>query len=187
MRCKAFGSASNLESIVSTVSTRRLFFALWPDNRQRDRLRDVINAVAKTVEGRAVDRRNWHVTLPYVGEFEEAQIPDLQDLAGQIQVEPFQLGFDRLEFWARPKIACLVAPTVPVELQDLVESLNAILQVTGVVPKDHTYRPHITVSRNVRAFTTERLTQRLTTEWSSFELMESVSSSSGVSYIPLKQ
>ena len=169
------------------MSTRRLFFALWPDNRQRDRLRDVINAVAKTVEGKAVDRRNWHVTLPYVGEFEEAQIPDLQNLAGQIQVAPFQLGFDRLEYWARPKIACLVAPTVPIELQDLVESLNAILQVTGVVPKDHTYRPHITVSRNARAFTTERLTQRATTEWSGFELMESVSSPSGVSYIPLKQ
>jgi 2'-5' RNA ligase len=168
------------------VSTKRLFFALWPDNRQRDRLRDVINSVAKTVEGRPVDRRNWHVTLPFIGDVDESQIPDLKELAGRIQVEPFRLGFDRLEFWARPKIACLAAASVPTELEDLVESLNSVLQVVGVVPEDRTYRPHITVSRNARAFTTERLSQRAMTEWSGFELMESVSVPGGVSYASLK-
>lgn len=169
------------------MSTKRLFFALWPDDRQRDRLRDVINSVAKTVEGRAVDRRNWHVTLPFVGDFEERRIPELQELASRIQLEPLRLGFDRLEYWARPKIACLAAATVPVELQNLVASLNAVLQEVGVVPEERTYRPHITVVRNARAFATERLAQRTTTQWSEFELMESASGPGGVSYIPLKQ
>jgi RNA 2',3'-cyclic 3'-phosphodiesterase len=169
------------------MSTRRLFFALWPDNRQRDRLRDVINSVAKTVEGRAVDRRSWHVTLPYIGEFEEDRIPELQALARKIAVEPFRLSFDRLEFWARPKLACLVAATVPAELEQLVAALNRALQQVGVTPEDRTYRPHITVVRNARTFVTERLTQRATTEWSSFELMESQSGPGGVSYNPLKQ
>jgi RNA 2',3'-cyclic 3'-phosphodiesterase len=169
------------------VSTKRLFFALWPGNRQRDRLRDVINSVAKTVEGRPVDRRSWHVTLPYIGEFEESRIPELQELASQIEVEPFRLGFDRLEFWARPKVACLVAATVPTELEQLVASLNVVLQEFGVTSEDRTYRPHITVVRNARTFATERLTQRATTEWSGFELMESQSGPGGASYIPLKQ
>lgn len=169
------------------MSTRRLFFALWPDIRQRDRLRDVINSVAKTVEGRPVDRRNWHVTLPFIGDIDESQIPDLQELAGRIEVEPFRLGFDRLEFWARPKIACLVAASVPTELAELVDSLNSVLQVVGVVPENRTYRPHITVSRNARTFTTERLSQRAMTEWSGFKLMESVAVPGGVSYVPLKQ
>jgi 2'-5' RNA ligase len=169
------------------VSTKRLFFALWPDNRQRDRLRDVINSVAKTVEGRTVDRRSWHITLPYIGEFEESRIPELLELARDIEVEPFRLSFDRLEFWARPKVACLVAATVPTELESLVASLNSVLQEVGVVPEDRTYRPHITVVRNARTFVTERLTQRATTEWSEFELMESQSGPGGVSYIPLKQ
>ena len=169
------------------MSTKQLFFALWPDDRQRDRLRDVINSVAKTVEGRAVDRRSWHVTLPYIGEFEESRIPELQALAANIEVEPFRLGFDRLEFWARPKVACLVAATVPTELEQLVASLNRVLQEVGVTSEDRTYRPHITVVRNARSFTTERLSQRATTEWSGFELMESRSGPGGVSYIPLKQ
>ncbi len=168
------------------MSTKRLFFALWPDNRQRDRLRDVINSVAKTVEGKAVERRNWHVTLPFIGQLDERQIADLQELAGQVQVEPFRLVFDRLEFWARPKVACLAAATVPPELEQLVSSLNEVLQMVGVVPEERTYRPHVTVARNARAFTTERLAQRVTTEWSGFELMESVSAPGGVSYVPLK-
>ena len=169
------------------MSTKRLFFALWPDVRQRDRLRDVINSVAKTVEGRPVDRANWHITLPYIGDIEERHIPDLQEMAAQVQMEPFRLVFDRLEFWARPKVACLAVAMVPAELERLVTSLNDVIQMVGVSPPDRTYRPHITVSRNVRAFTTERLSQRVTTEWSSFEIVESVSTPGNESFYPLKQ
>ncbi|HNP65470.1 MAG TPA: RNA 2',3'-cyclic phosphodiesterase [Woeseiaceae bacterium] len=169
------------------MTTKRVFFALWPDARQRDRLRDVINSVARNVEGRAVDRRDWHITLAYLGDIEEQRIPGLLQRAKEIHVEPFRLAFDRLEFWPRPKIACLVTPTVPVELETLVAELNALIQDCGVVPEDRTYRPHITVSRNARTFPTERLTQRATTEWSGFELIESVTGPGGSSYMPLKQ
>ena len=166
---------------------RRLFFALWPDNRQRDRLRDVINSVARSVEGRAEDRRNWHITLAFVGELAEQRIPELQQRAAEIRVEPFRLGFDRLEYWPRPKLACLTAPTVPTELQALVAAFDSMLLDFGVSPEDRTYRPHITVSRSARSFTTERLAQRALTEWSSFELIESVTEQRATSYAPVKQ
>ena len=116
------------------MSTKRIFFALWPDDRQRDRLRDVIGSVAKTVEGRAVDRRDWHVTLVFIGEFPASQVPGLLERASQIQVEPFRLSFDRMEFWPRPKIACMVAATVPPELLSLVAALNVLVQDFGVSP-----------------------------------------------------
>ena len=169
------------------MGSKRLFFALWPDDRQRDRLRDVINSVAKSVEGTALDRRDWHITLAFIGDFPEEQVPDLLARAREIRVEPFHLSFDRLEFWPRPKVACIVGATVPTELESLVLALHALMQDFGVVPDDRTYRPHTTVVRNSRPFATERLTQRATTEWSSFELMESVSRPGGVSYRPLKQ
>jgi len=167
--------------------TRRLFFALWPDHRQRERLRDVVNSVAKTVEGQPVDRRNWHVTLAFIGAFPEHRIPLLLERAVEIRVEPFRLNFDRLEFWPRPRVASLTAATVPAELQALVDALNSVLRDAGIEPEERVYRPHITVVRRARAFTTERLAQRTSTEWSSFELMESVSGPGGVSYVPLKQ
>ena len=169
------------------MNTKRVFFALWPDNRQRDRLRDAVNSVAKTVEGRAVDRRNWHVTLVFIGTFPAHRVPYLLERAGEIRVEPFSLNFDRLEFWPRPRIACLCAAAVPPELQALVDSLNGIMLDLGVPMESRAYRPHITVVRNARTFTTERLAQRISTEWSSFELVETVSQPGGGYYRPLKQ
>lgn len=169
------------------MNTRRLFFALWPDNRQRDRLRDVVNSVAKTVEGKIVDRRDWHVTLAFVGVFPENRVPYLLERAAEIKVEPFRLIFDRLEFWPRPKVASLCAATVSPDLQALVDSLNSVLLDLGLTPEDRTYRPHITIARNARPFMTERLAQRSITEWSGFELVESVPVPGGVHYVPLKQ
>ncbi len=169
------------------MSDKRLFYALWPDHRQRDRLRDFISPVAKLVEGRAIDRRNWHVTLAFIGNLPERRIPELQERVSQIHMEPFRLTFDRLEFWARPKVASLSAATVPPELQKLVEMLNLALADLGIRTEDRTYRPHITVARNARPFETQRLSQRAMTEWSRFELIESVSERGGVSYHVVNQ
>ncbi len=169
------------------METKRLFFALWPDARQRERLRDVITPVAKTVEGRMVDRRNWHVTLVFVGPFPTHRVPYLLERAAEIEVEPFRLNFDRLDFWPRPKIATLATTTVPPELEDLHDRLKGIIADLGLKTEDRIYRPHITVVRNARTFPTERLAQRVTTEWSGFELVESVTDPRGVIYTVLKQ
>jgi len=169
------------------MSTRRLFFALWPDDRQRDRLRDHISPLAKLVEGQHVYRGSWHVTTAFIGDFDEQLIPDLQARAAEIQVEPFRIRFDRVEFWPRPRVACLVAATVPVELQQLVDSLNGLLADIGVPVEDRTYRPHITVVRRANRFETQRLAQPAVIEWSSFELIESISQPGGATYRPVKQ
>jgi 2'-5' RNA ligase len=168
------------------VSSKRLFFALWPDNRQRDRMRDFISPVARLVEGRAVDRRNWHITLVYIGDFPEQRIDELLEAKSAVQVEPFRLRFDRLEFWPRPKIAALVPPTIPPELERLVEDLQGRVLAAGVNPEhQRVYRPHVTVCRNARTFEIQRLAQSAITEWASFELVESVSEPGGATYRPI--
>ena len=169
------------------MSTKRIFFALWPDDRQRDRLRDVISPLAKLVEGQVVYRGNWHVTTAFIGNFPEADIPALLARAAVIEFEPFRLRFDRVEFWPRPKVASLVASTVPPELQRLVDAQNAVLADFGVPVEDRTYRPHITVVRRARPFETQRLAQPAVMEWAGVELVESVSQPGGATYRPLKQ
>jgi 2'-5' RNA ligase len=169
------------------MSTKRIFFALWPDDRQRDRLRDLISPLAKLVEGQVVYRGNWHVTTAFIGNFPEADIPALLAQATEIEFEPFRLRFDRVEFWPRPKVASLVAPTVPPELQRLVDAQNALLADFGVPVEDRTYRPHITVVRRARPFETQRLAQPAVMEWAGVELVESVSQPGGATYRPLKQ
>jgi 2'-5' RNA ligase len=169
------------------VSDRRLFFALWPDDRQRDRLRDQISPLAKLVEGQVVYRGNWHVTTAFIGDFPEARVAELQARAAEIAVEPFRLRFDRVEFWPRPKVASLVASTVPPELQRLVDAQNSLLADFGITVEDRTYRPHITVVRRARPFETQRLAQAAVIEWTGFELVESISQPGGATYRPLKQ
>lgn len=114
-------------------------------------------------------------------------MPGLQAAARLIEVKPFRLRFDRAEYWPRPKIAVLAVQAVPPELESLVESLNGVLESTGVSVESRRYRPHITIARRARTFETERLAQPAMSEWSSFELMESVSGSGGSTYHPLKQ
>lgn len=169
------------------MSTKRIFFALWPDDRQRDRLRDLISPLAKLVEGQVVYRGDWHVTTAFIGNFPEADIPALLARAAEIEFEPFRLRFDRVEFWPRPKVASLVAPTVPPELQRLVDAQNAVLADFDIPVEDRTYRPHITVVRRARPFETQRLAQPAVMEWARVELVESVSQPGGATYRPLKQ
>ncbi|MFQ5609027.1 MAG: RNA 2',3'-cyclic phosphodiesterase [Woeseiaceae bacterium] len=169
------------------MSTKRIFFALWPSDRQRDQLRNAISPVAKEIEGNAIYRGEWHITLAFIGEFKESLIPALQEAARLIPVRPFRLRFDRAEYWPRPKVGVLLAPTVPPELEHLVLSLEILLTKIGIEPEHRTYRPHITIVRRARPFETQRLAQPALVEWSDFELVESVTSPRGATYRPINQ
>ncbi len=167
------------------MATKTVFFALWPDNRQRDRMRDFISPVARQVEGQATDRREWHITLSYLGEIDEQLLPALLESAKGIAFEPLRIRLDRMEYWPRPKIAAMVPPRVPPDLEKLVDALNGLTLAAGVLPAQRVYRPHVTVVRNARPFETERLAQSAVTEWSSFELLESTSERGTTTYRPL--
>lgn len=168
------------------MADKRLFFALWPDERQRERLRDTLSPLTRQVEGRAVPRANWHVTLVFIGNIDEGKVPKLQ-AAASFDVEPIRLIFDKLAFWQRPRIACLQAKTVPSELGSLVVNLQASLAPLGIEPETGQYRPHITAVRAARNFEPMLLARPLELAFDSFELVESVPGSEGVRYYPLKQ
>ena len=168
------------------MSTKRVFFALWPDDRQRDRLRNAISPFARQIEGTAVYRGNWHVTLAFVGSFPSERIPALLEAAAAVRIEPFRLRFDRVEYWPRPKLAVLLAQAVPSELEALVDALGVVLTDAGIATDDRRFRPHITFTRRARNFETERLAQPVDTEWDHFELLESLTEPGGSSYRPVK-
>ncbi|HLT91470.1 MAG TPA: RNA 2',3'-cyclic phosphodiesterase [Woeseiaceae bacterium] len=169
------------------MAERRLFFALWPSDRQRELLRNALRPVLTTVEGTPVDRRNWHVTLVFIGSFPEAQIPFLEAAAGEVGTEPVRLRFDRLAYWPRPKVASLLPLAVPPALESLVGSLEALLAPFGREPEDRIYRPHITVARRVRAFETLPLARPVDLEWTGFTLVASQTLRTGAVYEPIAE
>lgn len=167
------------------MADRIVFFALWPDHRQRDRLRDFIAPAAKLIDGRQVDRREWHLTLCYIGELDDERIGRLIEAAREVEFDPLRVRLDRIEYWPRPKIAAMVPPRVTPDLENLVVELNALAIAVGFEPAERVYRPHVTVVRNARPFETLRLAQRADTEWTRFELLESVRERGEVTYRPL--
>ena len=169
------------------MADKKLFYALWPSHRQRELLRDAINPVLSSVEGQSVDRRNWHVTLVYIGNFPEERIPGLMAATELIDPGEIRLRFDTLTFWQRPKIACIHAKITPPELGRLMSTLQQALIPFGIELDERVYRPHITVSRKVRAFPDVRLTRPVELSFSEFELVESISSQGEIQYRPLKQ
>ena len=169
------------------MADKRLFLALWPDDRQRNNLRDVFRPILSNVEGRAVDRRNWHVTLVFIGNLAEEQVPELLIKCAHVDVEPFRLRFDKLSFWPRPKIACLQAMTVPDPLKQLKADLETMLMPFGVEPEEHDYRPHITAVRAAKPFEAESLARPVEMHWSGFELVESEPAPGGAQYRPIRQ
>jgi len=169
------------------MDRKKLFLALWPDDRQRNTLRDTFRPLLSTVEGKMTDRRNWHVTLVFIGEFDAELVPELLVRIAHVDVQPFRLRFDRLSYFTRPKIACLQAMTVPDELKQLKEDLEILLLPYNVSPEDLEYRPHITAVRAARPFEPVRLARPLELQWSGFELIESISTPGNIQYRPLKQ
>lgn len=139
------------------------------------------------VEGVTVDRRNWHVTLVFIGDFPEERIPELRAALQDVDPGTIRLRFDRLTFWQRPKVAVLQAMTVSPELERLVNSIEQRASSFGYTPQERTYRPHITVARKVRSFPEIRLARPVEMQWSGFELVESVSVRGELHYRPLKQ
>ena len=169
------------------MADRKLFFALWPSHRQREQLRDSINPTLPGIEGRYVDRRNWHVTLVFIGQFPGERVPELLSESAAIETGPIRLRFDTLTCWRKPKIACLCARSVPTALTELVRSLQKTMIPFGYPPDPRVFRPHITVARKVRPFRETRLAQAIELTWSDFVLLESVSVQGGVRYYPVKQ
>ena len=169
------------------MADKRLFLALWPDDRQRNNMCDTFRQLLSPIEGKAIDRRNWHVTLVFIGSFPEEKVPELLIKCAHIDVEPFRLRFDRLAYWPRPKIACLQTMTVPDELKQLKSDLERMLLPYDIEPEQLEYRPHITAVRPARPFEPVRLARPVELQWSGFELVESISMPGGPQYRPLKQ
>lgn len=169
------------------MADKRLFLALWPDDRQRNNMRDIFRPLLSSIEGKAIDRRNWHVTLVFIGSFPEEKVPELLIKCAHIDVEPFRLRFDRLAYWPRPKIACLQTMTVPDELKQLKSDLEQMLLPYDIEPEQLEYRPHVTAVRAARPFEPVRLARPVELQWSGFELVESISMPGGPQYRPLKQ
>jgi 2'-5' RNA ligase len=126
---------------------RRLFFALWPDDAERD----AIVAAARRLfplSGRPVSAADLHVTLAFVGSVDDARTDRLLELERPLPGIP--LCFDHLEHWPKPRVLVAAARQTPAALQHVVDELWRRLDRFGFARETRPFRPHVTLARDVR-------------------------------------
>ncbi|AAU90486.1 putative 2'-5' RNA ligase [Methylococcus capsulatus str. Bath] len=129
----------------------RLFFALWPDAGVRETLGRLVRSLRRTVKGRWVEPDKLHLTLAFLGAVPAERLPELTAMTGDLDLPPFELALDRLEYWQRNRVLCLGASATPPLLIELVGILNSKLGRAGFPVERRPFRPHLTLARKAEA------------------------------------
>jgi RNA 2',3'-cyclic 3'-phosphodiesterase len=135
-------------------STRRVFFALWPDEAQREGLEHAAAKAVRRSGGRPVPASNLHVTLAFLGSVAITRIPELQGIARELASPlaihaPVSLTFARLVHWKEAQILCaLTAPQSPATTAVAV-TLQKATAAIGFSPDRKPFQAHVTLARKV--------------------------------------
>ena len=130
-------------------STRRLFFALWPDDSTRQALFHW-QTHNLPPDVRWSHRADLHMTLHFLGQVDSALLEPLRELGGQMAAPCFALVLDEIGHWRKPQILWAGCSSVPGELPQLHKHLGAGLNGIGIETEERTFKPHVTLARKVR-------------------------------------
>jgi 2'-5' RNA ligase len=131
------------------VRRRRLFFALWPDDRVRQGL---FHWQTHNLPGdvRWQHRADLHMTLHFLGMVDEDRVERLGAIGGAALSPAFTLVLDEIGHWRRPQVLWAGPGSVPGELPALHGQLGTALREAGFATEERPYRPHVTLARKVR-------------------------------------
>ncbi|HEX7028277.1 MAG TPA: RNA 2',3'-cyclic phosphodiesterase [Gammaproteobacteria bacterium] len=140
------------------MSERRLFFALWPDERARDEL--MRNAAAVTADirhsqpgVRCYSPGDIHLTLAFIGPASATYQACLTSAARQVseneKIQPFLLEISRLGYFERAGILWAGCQLCPAPLAHLQATLVMALAACGYQAESRAFKPHVTLARKV--------------------------------------
>jgi 2'-5' RNA ligase len=130
------------------LSTRRLFFALWPEAPVAAQLQQSAR-MAGTTGGRQPLVADLHVTLCFLGAVEDAVAAQLTRRAAEIVAAAFELEFDGLEYWKRARVLAAVCSHIPAAALALAGALRSSAESLGLLPDERPWRPHVTLRRGL--------------------------------------
>lgn len=163
------------------IRTQRLFFALWPQPAVRVALSRWRDQAQTHAGGRAMQSRNLHMTLVFLGDIRSDRIPAIQRAAASVQLEPCVLRLDRRAFWKHNHIVW-AGGDAPVQLHDAVTQLRDALTAADVGFDAKPFVPHVTLLREVRSFDDAPVPEPIDWAVSEFVLMASGHDAAGLLY-----
>jgi len=138
---------TNHPAETTNTPTRKLFYALWPNDAERAALA----ALQAGVQGRYTPRAKLHITLAFLGQQPADTVPTLLAILDELSLPPLRLEIDCYGYFARPRIAWAGMTQVPQPLLDLQADLVRRLEAAGISAATHgTFKPHVTLARESR-------------------------------------
>ena len=97
---------------------------------------------------RWIDPENYHLTLRFIGDIDDALARDIAGLLGRVRRRPFELRLDGLtSFGGRQPRALVASATAVPPLLELQAEQERLLQRLGLEPEGRKYIPHVTLAR----------------------------------------
>lgn len=171
--------------LTAAGASRRLFFALWPDEPMREALAHAARKAVRGSGGRPVPPSNLHLTLAFLSSVPEGRVVELADVArgvGLADPGSIEMRLDRLEHWAGPQVLCAVPSQPSAAAAALAQALQGQLSVGGFSPDIKPFRPHVTVARKVTHPSRSMQMPPVCWRFGAFALIESRTLESGPVY-----
>ncbi|HZR60244.1 MAG TPA: RNA 2',3'-cyclic phosphodiesterase [Xanthobacteraceae bacterium] len=97
---------------------------------------------------RWIDPENYHLTLRFIGDIDDALARDVAGLLGRVRRGVFDMHFDGLSSFGGKKPRAVVAAAAPVTaLMELQAEQERLLQRLGLEAEGRKYTPHVTLAR----------------------------------------
>lgn len=163
---------------MDSVSSTRLFLALWPDPAVRHLLRERRDLWDWPRGASPVHPDKLHVTLHFLGSVPSERVPDLRR-GFALPFTPFALTFGVPRLWHNG-IAVLEPLSEPPELLQLHAGLSSALVALGLQPEARKYRPHVTFARRASGVVVPAEPPPLVWQVNGYALVESQPDNSGM-------
>ncbi|MGA2893732.1 MAG: RNA 2',3'-cyclic phosphodiesterase [Xanthobacteraceae bacterium] len=97
---------------------------------------------------RWIDPENYHLTLRFIGDVDDALAHEIAGMLGRVHRGPFELRLDSLtSFGGRKPRAVVAAAAQVAPLMELQAEHDRLLQRLGLPPEGRKYTPHVTLAR----------------------------------------
>ncbi|NOZ11011.1 MAG: RNA 2',3'-cyclic phosphodiesterase [Gammaproteobacteria bacterium] len=129
---------------------QRVFLALWPNRTQQQFLAQMAEDCVTQCKGRPTVAANIHMTLVFIGAVTTDQLDQVIQVAGSIDIRPFELRLDRLGWWSRPRIVWAGCGSTPPALLAWVTQLRDGLGDYGFRVEARPFQAHVSLVRKAR-------------------------------------
>lgn len=168
-------------------ASRRIFFALWPDDQTRNRIAGAFNKTPQSkLSGRCLAASNLHLTLHFLGNVSQEKFDCAMDAAEKVKINPFKLTLDHYDCFDKARIFWLGAENVSSHLISLHKELAVVLADCGYIAEKRPFNPHITLMRKISLPIEKQSSESIEWQVNQFALVESIAVENGVEYHPVK-